>query len=125
MASRVGYAPTLVSDCLILGAKQAFTREVPMDDPNDPNSPDKLSWNWGRQPQFRPFSGRWMRGPRVPPPPGPPAKPSKAEREQEMRAEARAERRHLAGLTNAGVIIMGVVLGAVVVMLVLVLVSHH
>jgi hypothetical protein len=35
------------------------------------------------------------------------------------------ERRHLAGLTNAGVIIMSVVLGAVVVMLVLVLVSHH
>jgi hypothetical protein len=28
MASRVEYAPTLVSECLILGAKQAFTREV-------------------------------------------------------------------------------------------------
>ena len=68
-----------------------------------------------------------VRGLRVPPPPGPPRQPSKAEREQEKRAEARAERLHLAGLTNAGVIIMGVVLGAVVVILVLVLllVSHH
>jgi hypothetical protein len=51
--------------------------------------------------------------------------PSKAEREQAKRAEARAKRLHLAGLTNAAVIIMGVVLGAVVVVLVLVLVSHH
>lgn len=56
---------------------------------------------------------------------GPPPKPSKAEREQEKRAEARAERLHLVGLTNAGVIIMGVVLGAMVLVLVLVLVSHH
>ena len=40
------------------------------------------------------------------------------------RAEARAQRLHLVGLTNAAVIIMGVVLGAMVV-LVLVLVSHH
>jgi hypothetical protein len=119
------YGTTLVCDCFILGAKQAFTREVPMDDPNDPYSRDKLSWNWGAQPKFRPFSGRWMRGPRVPPPPGPPRRPSNAEREQEKRAEARAERLHLAGLTNAGVIIMSVVLGAVVVVLVLVLVSHH
>jgi hypothetical protein len=78
-----------------------------------------------RRPKWRPFSGRWMRGPRVPPPPGPPRRPSKAERDQEKRAEARAERLHLAGLTNAGVIIMSVVLGAVVVILVLVLVSHH
>jgi hypothetical protein len=95
------------------------------DGPHDPYSPENLSWNWGRQPQFRPFSGRWMRGPRVPPPPGPPPKPSKAEREQEKRAEARAERLHLAGLSNAAVIIMGVVLAAVVVMLVLVLVTRH
>lgn len=50
---------------------------------------------------------------------------SKAEREQEKRAEARAERLHLAGLTNAAVIIMGLVLGAMVVILALVLVSHH
>jgi hypothetical protein len=96
-----------------------------MDDPNDPNSRDNLSWNWSTRPTWRPFSGRGGRGPRVPPPPGPPRKPSKAEREQEKRAEARAERLHLAGLTNAGVIIMGVVLGAAVVVLALLLVSHH
>src|ERR1022692_4623279 len=126
MASRVEYAPTLVSDYLILGAKQTFTREVPVDDPNDPYSPDNLSWNWSRGgPKWRPFSGRGGGGPGGPPPPGPRPKPSKAEREQEKRAEARAERLHLAGLTNAGVIIMSVVLGAAVVMLVLVLVSHH
>ena len=66
-------------------------------------------------------------GPRVPPPPWArkPREPSKAEREQEKRAEARAERLHLVGLTNAAVIIMGVVLGAVVVMLVFVLATHH
>ena len=96
-----------------------------MDDPNDPYSPDNLSWNWSSRPKWRPFSGRGMRGPRVPPPPGPPPKPSKAEREQEKRAEARAERLHLAGLTNAGVIIMSVVLGAMAVILVLLLVSRH
>ena len=79
----------------------------------------------GGGPGWRPFSGRRWRGPRVPPPPGPPRRPSKAEREQEKRAEARAERLHLAGLTNAGVIIMCVVLGAVVVMFVVVLVSHR
>ena len=98
-----------------------------MDDPNDPYSPENLSWNWHG------FKGRTggrsaddgLRGPRVPPPPGPPPKPSKAEREQEMRAEARAERLRLAGLTNAGVIIMSVVLAAVVVMVVLVLATHH
>jgi hypothetical protein len=123
MASRGEYAPALVPDYLILGAKQAFTREVPMDDPKDRSSPDNLSWNWSRPPQWRPFSGR--RGPRVPPPPGPRPKPSKAEREQEKRAEARAERLHLVALTNAGVVIMGVVLAAVVVVVALVLVSHH
>ena len=97
-----------------------------MDDPNDPYSPSNLSWNWRfGGPKWRPFTGRYLRGPRVPPPPGPRPGPSKAEREQEKRAEARAERLHLAGLTNAGVIIMGVVLAGVMVMLVLVLVSHH
>jgi hypothetical protein len=97
-----------------------------MDDPNDPFSRRNLSWNWSfGGPKWRPFSGRWMRGPRVPPPPGPRPKPSKAEREQERRAEARARRLHLVGLTNAGVIIMGVVLGAAVVMLVLVMVSRQ
>ena len=100
-----------------------------MDDPNDPNSPENLSWNWGAPPKWRPFSGQqaWLRkgGLRVPPPAGPPPKLSKAEREREKRAEARAERLHLAGLTNAAVIIMGVVLAAVMVVLVLVLVTHH
>jgi hypothetical protein len=100
-----------------------------MDDPNDPNSQENLSWNWGAPPKWRPFSGQqaWLRpgGLRVPRAPGPPAKLSKAEREHEERAEARAERLHSRGMTNAGVIIMSVVLAAVVVMLVLVLVTHH
>src|SRR5215469_5168751 len=97
-----------------------------MDDPNDPYSPANLSWNWRfGGPKWRPFSGRYLRGPRVPPPPGPPRKPSKAERGQDMRAEARAERLHLAGLTHAGVIIMSVVLTAVAVMVVLVLVTRQ
>jgi hypothetical protein len=98
------------------------------DDPSDPNSQENFSWNWGRQPQFRPFSGRlWRRGGglRVPRPPGPPPARSKAEREQERRAEARAERLHVAGMSRAGVLIMGVVLAAVVIMLVLVLVTRH
>jgi hypothetical protein len=87
-----------------------------------------LSWNWSfGGPKWRPFSGRSRRGPRLPPPPWArkPPTPSKAEREQEKRADARAERLHLVGLTNAAVIIMGVVLGAAVVMLVLLLASHH
>jgi hypothetical protein len=96
-----------------------------MDDPNDPYSPENLSWNWTRGMTWRPFSGRSGRGPRIPPPPGPRPKPSKAEREQEKRADARAERLHLAGLTNAAVIIMGLVLGAAVVVVVVLLASHH
>jgi hypothetical protein len=99
-----------------------------MDDPDDPYSPDNLSWNWRfGGPKWRPFTRLSGRGPRVPPPPWArkPPKPSKAEREQEKRADARAERLHLVGLTNAAVIIMGVVLGAVVVMLVMVLASRH
>ena len=94
-------------------------------DPNDPYSPENLSWNWSMGGPGAASSGPRWRGPRVPPPPGPPRRPSKADREQERRAEARAERLHLAGLTNAGVIIMSVVLGVVLVMLVLVLVSHY
>jgi hypothetical protein len=94
-----------------------------MDDPKDPRD---SSWNWQRQPQFRPYSGRRAPGGlRVPGAPGPRPEPSKSQREQEKRAEARAERLHLAGLTNAAVIVMGVVLAAVVVMLVLVLVIRH
>jgi hypothetical protein len=101
-------------------------REVPMDDPNDPYSRDNLSWNWRfGGPKWRPFTRLPGSGRRLPPPPGPPPRPSKAEREQERRAEARAERLHLADLTSAGVIVMGVVLGAAVVGLVLVVVSHH
>lgn len=93
-----------------------------MDDPDDPFSRGNLSWNWSMGgPKWRPFSGRSGRGPRVPPPPGPARKRTKAEREREKRAEARAERLHLAGLTSVGVIIMGMVLGAMVVMLVVVI----
>jgi hypothetical protein len=110
----------------MLEAKEAFTSEVPMGDPNDPYSRDNLSWNWRfGGPKWQPFTGRVFRGPRVPPPPGPPPKRSKAERQQEVRAEARAARLHLVGLTNAGVIIMGVLLGAAVVALVVVVVSQH
>jgi hypothetical protein len=116
-----------VSDGLMLvEAKQAFTREVPMDDPNDPYSRDNLSWNWSRGgPGSRPFSGR--RGLRLPPPAWArkPPEPTKAAREREQRADARADRLHLVGLTSAGVIIMGVVIAAVVVMVALALVSHH
>jgi len=99
-----------------------------MDDPNDPYGRDNLSWNWRfGGPKWRPFTRLSGRGPRVPPPPWArkPPEPSKAEREQAKRAEARAERLHLVGLTNAAVIIMGVVLGAVVVMLVFVLARRH
>jgi hypothetical protein len=97
-----------------------------MDDPNDPNGRDNLSWNWSfGGPKWRPFTRLPGSGRRLPPPPGPPRKRSKAEREQEERAEARAERLHLAGLSNAGVIITGVVLGLAVVVLVVVAVSHH
>jgi hypothetical protein len=97
-----------------------------MDDPNDPNSRDNLSWNWRfGGPKWRPFTRLPGSGRRLPPPPGLPQKPTKAEREQERRAEARAERLHLVGLTNAGVIIMGLILGAAVIALVLVAISHH
>ena len=54
-----------------------------------------------------------------------PSRPSKAEREQEKRADARAQRLHLVGLTNAAVIIMAVVLGIAVVMLAAILAGHH
>jgi len=97
-----------------------------MDDPDNPNSRDNLSWNWSfGGPKWRPFTRLPGSGRRLPPPPGPPPKLTKAEREQGRRAEARAERLHLVALTNAGVIIMGVVLAAAVVGLVLVLVNRH
>ncbi|MGH3207165.1 MAG: hypothetical protein ACRDNO_05345 [Trebonia sp.] len=66
---------------------------------------------------------------RLPAPPGYRSKLSKAQRKQkaqaEARAEARATRLHLPGLTDAAVIIMGLVAAVmVVVVLVLVLISH-
>jgi hypothetical protein len=98
-------------------------------EPRGQNEPKDLAWNWQGPRQFRPFSGQqaWLRkgGLRVPPPAGPPPKLSKAERDQERRADERAERMHLAGLTSVGAIIMSVVVAAVVIVLVLVLISHH
>lgn len=70
------------------------------------------------------FGARW----RMPVPPGPPSRgsrPDKAEREAEARTEARTERMHLVGITDAWLVIMGVVLAAVVIMLVLALASRH
>jgi len=65
----------------------------------------------------------------LPAPPGYRRKLSKAQRKQKARAEARAARRasrwHLAGLTDAAVIAMGLVAAALVVMVVLVMISHH
>jgi hypothetical protein len=107
---------------------RAFTREVPMDDQKDPKDPfrkDDLSWNWSRSPQWRPFSGQSGRGPRVPAPPGPAPRASKAQREQEKRAAERAARWHLVSLSGAGVVVAGVVLGAMVIVLVYALVSRH
>ncbi len=49
----------------------------------------------------------------------------KARREQKARAEARIARLHLVGLTSAAVVVMGLVPATVLVMLVLVLSSHH
>jgi hypothetical protein len=63
----------------------------------------------------------------LPAPPGPHRKKrlSKAQRKQQARAEARAARMHLVGLTDAAAIIMGVVVAAVVVVLIVVMISHH
>jgi hypothetical protein len=66
---------------------------------------------------------------RLPAPPGYRRKLSKAQRKQKARAKARAEARatrlHLVGLTDAAVIVMGLVAAAlVVVTLVLMLISH-
>lgn len=61
----------------------------------------------------------------VPAPPGSRHKPSKAERKREEQGEARASRLHLVGLTDAGTIVMGLVLAPVVDMFVVVLISHH
>ena len=66
----------------------------------------------------------------LPAPPGPRPKLSKARRKQKALAEARADRRatrlHLVGLTDAAVILMGGLVGvAVVIVVVLALISHH
>lgn len=66
----------------------------------------------------------------LPAPPGWRSKLSKTQRKQkalaQARAEARATRWHLVGLTGAAVIVMGLVGAAMVVMLfVLILISHH
>ena len=84
-----------------------------MDDLNDP-----------RISAYKPQ--RWLR---LPAPPGYRRKLSKARRKQkalaEARAEARATRLHLVGLTDAAVIVIGLVTAAmVVVVLVLVMISH-
>jgi len=72
-------------------------------------------------------TGRLAR--RLPAPPGYRPKLGKAQRKQkalaEKRAEARAARLHLVGLTSAAVIVMGLVAAAMVVMFLLVLISHH
>jgi hypothetical protein len=86
---------------------------VPVDDLNDP----RIS---AYKPQRRIL---------LPAPPGPRPKRSKAERQRAARAEARADARaarfHLVGLTDAGVVIMGLVLAAAVVVLIAVVMSHH
>jgi hypothetical protein len=66
----------------------------------------------------------------LPAPPGYRRKLSKAQHKQKELAEARAEERatrlHLVGLTDAAVIVVGLVAAAmVVVVLVLVMISHH
>jgi hypothetical protein len=61
---------------------------------------------------------------RLPTPPGYRRKLSKAQRKQKALAEARATRLHLVGLTDAAVIVMGLIAAAMVVMLVLILISH-
>jgi len=62
----------------------------------------------------------------LPAPPGYRRKRSKAQRKQKSLADARATRLHLVGLTDAAVIVMGLVAAAaVVVVLVLMLISHR
>lgn len=67
---------------------------------------------------------------RLPAPPGYRGKQSAVQRKQKARAQARADARakrlHLVGLTNAAVVVMGVIAVAMVVMLyVLMIVGHH
>jgi len=60
----------------------------------------------------------------IPAPPGPRPRLSRARREQRERADARDSRLHLVGLTKAGIIVMGLLLAAVVVMAAMALTSH-
>jgi len=62
----------------------------------------------------------------LPAPPGYRRKRSKSQRKQKALADARATRLHLVGLTDAAVIVMGLVAAAaVVVVLVLMLIGHR
>ena len=65
----------------------------------------------------------------LPKPPGYRPKLSRAQRKQRAQAKQRAEKRvarlHLVGLTNAAVIVMGLVAAAVVVVLLAIMISHH
>jgi hypothetical protein len=62
----------------------------------------------------------------LPAPPGYRRKRSKAQHKQKALADAHATRLHLAGLTDAAVIVMGLVAAAaVVVVLVLMVISHR
>lgn len=65
----------------------------------------------------------------LPKPPGYRWKPSRAQRKQKALAEAGAQRRiarlHLVGLTDAAVIVMGLVAAAVVVVLMVIMITHH
>jgi hypothetical protein len=65
----------------------------------------------------------------LPKPPGYRRKLSKAQRKQKALTEARAEkhiaRLHLVGLTDAAVIVMGLVAAAVVVVLVVIMIIHR
>jgi hypothetical protein len=66
----------------------------------------------------------------LPAPPGYRRKLSRSQRKQKALAEARADKRasrwHLVGLTDAAVIVMGLIAAAmVVILLVLMLISHH
>lgn len=60
----------------------------------------------------------------LPRPPGYRSKPSKAQRRRKAQADARAARLHLVGLTDAAVIVMGLVAAAVVVLLLVVLIIY-
>jgi hypothetical protein len=62
---------------------------------------------------------------RLPAPPGYRRKLSKAQRKQKALADARDTRLHLVGLTDAAVIVMGVVVAAMAVMIVLMLISRR